>query len=100
MKWISRIIYVLRLVLPWVLRFLFFSVSWMLKSMAAQFRGMPGAVNQIAQEWTMNALAYGRVPLEYEPHIRWVMKAIAWVMIIFGYILACHVVVLIVWWIL
>jgi hypothetical protein len=65
--------------------------------MAAQFRGIPGAVNQIVQERVLEILAYGRVPLEYEKNIRFVMKAITWVLIIFGYILASHLVKLVFW---
>ena len=97
MKWLSRIIDFLRFIWPWALQFFFFSLNWMLKSIAAQFTGMPGAVHEIAQEWTLNALAHGHIPLQYEKYVRWVMKSIAWVMIIFGYILACHFVVWIFW---
>jgi len=73
-------------VLPWLLRVAWTAVKTMVLSLVSIWRGIPGATQDIADEWLRNASVAG-FPTEYDQWLYSGAQAIALIIIVIGWIL-------------
>lgn len=80
-------------VMPWLIRVAWTAIKTMVLSLVSLWRGIPASIQEIADEWVGNAAIAG-FPTEYD---RWLFigaQAVAFMVIVIGWVLCA---LLIVW---
>lgn len=81
-RWIFIFI---RIVTPWVVKFVLFVGRLIISTVCAFWTGVPTAVRRIVDNWMERAWEAG-VPTEYGDVLNWIFKIIAYVMVFSGWI--------------
>jgi hypothetical protein len=75
----------LRIVTPWVIKFVLFVGKLIIAAVLAFWTGVPVAVDRIVKEWMQRAWD-AHVQTEYGDLLHWIFTIVAYGMIFFGWI--------------
>lgn len=92
---IRLVFWFIRLVLPWIGRFVFLVVHLVLITVASLWVGVPEACRSMAREWSKRAEKSG-FPSIYLPHLYKVLGVVAFLVILFSWIVFAYITVFIV----
>ena len=92
---IRLVFWFIRLVLPWVGRFIFLVLHLVAITVASLWVGVPEACRSIAREWTERA-AKAKFPSLYLPHLYKFLCTIAFLVILFSWIVFAYITVFII----
>jgi len=85
----------IRLATPWIVRVFLVTVMSCLTALAGFWIGVPAAVDKIANEWLDRAVLAG-FPTQWDRYLYWVLRVLAFLTIVFGWIVLSFITVFIV----
>lgn len=85
-----------RLVAPWVMRAMWFSLMLVLTAIASLWTGIPNAVETIGREWEERAYKSG-IPTLYLPYVYHCARAVALLTILAGWVIFAYITMLALW---
>ena len=94
---IRWIVIFIRIVTPWVVKFVLFVGRLIITAVCAFWTGVPTAVNRIVNEWMQRAWD-AHVPTEYGDVLHWIFTIVAYAMIFSGWIGLAYVTVFLLHW--